>query len=254
MDNEKLSIKSLLGNPWIIGFGVTVIGGVAVVFFQALFLKSLENLSFDEMLQKIRGGFLVGAIFAAALFLAVSFIHPKSRGAWVSFGRSVCELRILSSGKRNALKETAYQQGYKKRSDEVAAERKSVRIPFWEIRQRDQYFYLYNWGNLVGDVRLTVPAEYFVMNDDSGWWKEGWNDGIGKQFHGHLTSKGRSEGVDFSVRWLDENGDEQTGTSSLHQGQIMPFETAPEAYERGRAAGLAHLDEQQNLSEDGQDL
>lgn len=235
-------MRFLLGNPWIIGLSVSVIGGVGVAIFQALFLKSLEDLSFEEMLQKIWGGFLVGAIFAAALFLAASFIHPKSRGVWISFGRAVWGLRILSIGKRQALKKTAYQEGYMKRSEEVAAERKSVRIPFWEIRQRDQYFYLYNWGNLVGDVRLTAPAEYFVMNDDSGWWKEGWNDGIGKQFHGHLTSKGRAEGVDFSVRWLDENGDEHTGTSSLHQGQIMPFETASEAYERGRAAGLALLD------------
>lgn len=204
-----------------------------ILIIATLWLKFWEGVPFDQIL--IRSGATTIGV-AAALTVVV----PKwRRSLWAQPCEWVRSLRIRTLSQLRKLRDEGYDEGYNKRSDEVDVERKSAQIPFWEVRQRDEFFYLYNHGNTVQDVRLTAPADSFVINERSGWWKEHDFPGGGKQFQGHLTNKGRAEGVSFTVRWLDRNGDERFGPALLHQSQIVPFESPEEAYERGAAAGRA---------------
>lgn len=235
---------------------VSLLVGLLLMVVEYRVVEPGKDLSTADFFTKLGDLFLralpwiVGTFLLAVL--AASFIRPAGRARWgrrwrwvwgLSFRSPVTtekqwRTRAREEAKRTLdLKRQKFDEGYSKRSAEVEAQRKAARIPFWEIRQRDWYFYLYNHGHTVRDVRLTAPAEYFVKNQGSGWWPE--HDQTGKQFHGHLTNKGRSEGFRFKVRWLDQNGDEKFGRVRLRQGEIEPFETPAEAYERGRVAGRA---------------
>jgi hypothetical protein len=216
-----------------IALAVTTTGGLLVLIIATLWLKFWEGVPFDQVLAR-------SACVGVSGALILTLLVPKWRRLlWAQPWQWIRGIRVRTVDQLKDLENKGFDTGYAKRSSEVKHERKSARLPFWEIRQRDEHFYLYNHGNPVTDVHLTAQADSFVMYAGSGWWKEPESSGVGKQFHGHITDRGRSQGVTFAVRWLDPNGDEKWGTASLHQSQMQPFEGRAEAYERGRAAGRA---------------
>jgi hypothetical protein len=164
----------------------------------------------------------VGVGVALIVFVAISLIARRLRQVvWGSVGKFFKWLfgaRLTTNTGRDALD----KQGYQRRSDEVANERKRSPRPTWRISHRDgdDFIYVHNSGYWVEDVAVRADPELFVFAGGAG---EGFIKGrlgdnvpggsTGKQVPGELTREGARRGVAFDLSWIDQNGDRQPETS-----------------------------------------
>ncbi|WP_163165998.1 hypothetical protein [Arthrobacter sp. Alg241-R88] len=219
--------------PIFIGVGIAIFG----VLFEYVVVKPVENEPPTAIFARIGSllwrtvPWIVGAV--VLLLLIKSIVQKRGRARWAALWDFVTGLRFrapvtvrkhrwakarLAAEQQRDAKRLKFDAGYAKRSAEVAAERAAVRKPDWEIRpqeHRGQVNYaLYNYAYPVSKVRLTAPSEYFDFGGYDPRFPDPFEGRIGggfsgKYFEGQPTDNGMSEGVDFTIHYVDENGDPQ---------------------------------------------
>ena len=133
---------------------------------------------------------------------------------------------------RKSFRDSLVEQGRKEALDEVARERRAARKPIFRARRApwpsfdDQAaFFLYNDGAAVTCVSVEAPVESWIAGPISGlgdtFTGESLRPGVGKQFLGTVTALGYTDGVRFSIHYLDQNNDPQTQTVEMTPDELQ---------------------------------
>lgn len=177
----------------------------------------------------------IAVIFIAGLLVVSLVIDAWYARTWGWLGG----LRVSTAARRAAL----VQNGRDEVEERVAAERARVRKPAWEIHPHENRghvdYTLYNKAYPVTKVQLTAPSEYFDFEGYAPRFPDPFEGQIGggfsgKYFPGHPTDKGMSEGVDFTVHWVDENGDPQQKVERVEPEHLKRSATATAEDEKAR--------------------
>ncbi len=217
--------------------GATVIGGIIL-----LGLSILINALIDGSPVIARVAVVLGATVLGLLAASIASARWRAR-TWISLGRWLRGLDVLTNKRREAIR----QEGYEARSAEIEQERAIVRQPAWRFEARDalgerDLFWLHNHGYGATDVHVSCDPEFFTTDGDvffRDFGNSGGGGSTGKWFKGYPTKRGLKEGVIFTVRWRDTNGD-------AHQKEVflppIELESAQEralreAHMKGKAEG-----------------
>jgi hypothetical protein len=239
--NDKKHGQAWYKNPWVYivvaPLLLSIVGSIVGVLFEYVVAKPVEDQPPIAIVERLWSLLLRIAPWVIALVLLLGLIasvaQDRGRARWAALWDWITGLRFRSpvtkrkqrwdlartaAEQRRDLKRLKFDEGYAKRDYEVDAERARVRKPDWEIRpneHRGQVDYaLYNYAFPVNKVRLTAPNEYFDFGGYDPRFPDPFEGQIGggysgKYFEGQPTDKGMSEGVDFTVHYVDENGDPQ---------------------------------------------
>lgn len=239
--NDKKQGPAWYKNPWVYIVIAPILVGIGIAIFNVLFeyvvAKPVENEPPIAILARLGSLLRRAAPWVAGvlvlLLLIKSIVQKSGRARWsrrrewitglsfrfpVTTRKQRLALARTAAEQRRDLKRLKFDEGYGTRSAEVAAERAAVQTPDWEIEPKEHRgqvdYCLYNYGSRVSRVRLTAPSEYFDFEGYAPRFPDPFEGQIGggysgKYFPGQPTDKGMRDGVDFTVHWVDENGDPQ---------------------------------------------
>jgi hypothetical protein len=239
--NEKKSDKPWYKKSWIYIIGLPLLlsigGSIVGVLFEYVVAKPVEDQPPTAIFERLASLLLRIApwviLLVVLLGLIASVAQERGRARWAALWDWITGLKFRSpvttrkqrrdlartaAEKQRDLKRLKFDEGYAKRDHEVAAGRARVRKPDWGIRPNEYRgrvdYALYNYAYPVNKVRLTAPSEYFDFGGYAPRFPDPFEGQIGggysgKYFEGQPTDKGMNEGVDFTVHYVDENGDPQ---------------------------------------------
>lgn len=102
--------------------------------------------------------------------------------------------------------------------------------PRWSIRRKSKddpkVYVLINWepASRATNIRLDAPPEMFDFHDKARWDElEYMGEYSRDYFSGHVKGSGRSDGVMFTVTWLDSDSSEQTAQVHLERPPRQPI-------------------------------
>lgn len=143
-----------------------------------------------------------------------------------------------------------FNAGVEARSLEVADERRKAaeRYPDFRVEQKgdswgENVYFLVNSGWPARDVKVHAPdPDLFVLDSGEGNFK-GLYDGGDKWFTGEISERGKAEGVDFPVSWIDSAGDEIKATAPYNPAASRgASESAREAHRRGYQEAMSDVE------------
>ena len=199
---------------------------------------------------------LIVAVFlsvAVVVFVGLSLFSRRLRQAvWVRFGKWLRGMWPVTTQKHERAVAGAFQAGVESEQTKVAAQRASARKPTWRIDARDplgkhDLLWLENHGWQVRDVEMTCDPAVFVLDGQASWPGSFGSDRRGaiegKHFRGQPTDLGRTQGVVFRVKWIDEVGDQHEADVPYTPKEMRAREQEihNEAWAEGRAAGRAEV-------------
>lgn len=259
--NNKEQDHAWHKNPWVYAVMLPILITIIGVLFEYIVAKPVENepTAILARLWSLLWRSAPWAMGVVVLILLIkSIVQKNGRERWsagwdwitgLSFQFPVTTRNHRMSLARTAakqlqtVKQLKFDEGYEKHSAEVAAERAAVQMPDWEIRPSEHQgqvdYYLYNYGARVSRVRLTAPSEYFDFEGFDPRFPDPFEGQVGggysgKHFSGEPTDSGMSAGVDFTIRWVDKNGDPQEEVKRVAPERLKRSAVAAARNEKAR--------------------